>query len=293
VDLVVLAAGIGSRFGGDKQLEAVGPAGETLVDYTLFDAARAGFARAVLVVRPELDAGLRRHAVARYGGRIAVRTVHQTLDAPALGVALPCARRRPWGTAHAVLAAEPAVEGAFAVVNSDDFYGAEAFEAAARFLRDSVATRSASAALPPTWALAAYRLAGTLSDAGSVNRALCRLDRAGWLLDLEERAYDRVAAEREPDALVSMNFWCFDQAVFGLLRRGLADFAAQADLERDEYRLPDAVRAWLGEGEARVRVLHDGGRWFGLTHAQDREVVRAELRRLVAEGSYPASLWSG
>lgn len=290
MDLVVLAAGIGSRFGGDKQLEAVGPGGETLLDYTLFDAARAGFARAVLVVRPELEADFR-PAVARYGGRIAVRTVHQSLDTPMLGVALPRARRRPWGTAHAVFAAAPAVAGAFAVVNADDFYGAAAFDSAARFLRGLAAEPIARPASAPTWALVGYRLAGTLSAAGTVNRALCRVDPSGWLLDLEERSIDRGGAEREPDALVSMNFWCFDAAVFGLLRRDLAVFAARADLERDEYRLPDAVRAWLAGGEAQVRVLHGGGRWLGLTHAQDRDVVRAELRRLVAEGIYPSPLW--
>lgn len=293
MDLVVLAAGIGSRFGGDKQLAAVGPAGETLLDYTLWDAARAGFARVVLVVRPEMAADVGRRAAARYGQRLAVRTVVQSLTAPALDGAPVGARSKPWGTAHAVLAAEPEeIAGAFAVVNADDFYGAEAFAAAVSFLRGARAQPHPTAGAPPASALVAYRLADTLSDAGTVNRALCRCDGASWLADLEERAFDRAAAERAPAALVSMNFWCFDAGAFERLRRGFAAFGARADLVHDEYRLPDAVRAWLAAGEARVRVLRHAGRWFGLTHPQDRGEVSAALRRLIAEGTYPSPLWA-
>jgi NDP-sugar pyrophosphorylase family protein len=286
VDLVVLAAGIGSRFGGDKQLAAVGPGVETLLDYTLFDAARAGFARALLVVRREMGADLRRRAEARYGGRIGVRIVEQTLDASAWGGEPPPRRRKPWGTGHAVLAAEEAVSGPFAVVNADDFYGAEAFEAAARFLRED------QAGSLPTWALAAYRLGDTLSKEGTVNRAVCRVDDAGFLVDLQERSFGMPDAEGEGDSLVSMNFWCFDRNVFDLLRSGFKDFVATADVQHDEYRLPDALRAGIAHREARVRLLRHGGRWFGLTHPQDVAIVRERLRGLVEQGRYPASLWA-
>ncbi|HUP24192.1 MAG TPA: NTP transferase domain-containing protein [Thermoanaerobaculia bacterium] len=285
---MVLAAGIGSRFGGDKQLVAVGPGVETLLDYTLFDAARAGFARAVLVVRPEMDDGFRRCAEARYRGRIAVQVVEQTLEASPLGGGEPpLGRHKPWGTAHAVLAAEQAVRGPFAVVNADDFYGAEAFEAAARFLREGP-TASGS----PAWALAAYRLGDTLSKEGAVNRALCRVDDAGCLVDLQERSLGMPDAAGEGDSLVSMNFWCFDRTVFDLLRTGFADFVATADLQHDEYRLPDALRAGIARRKARVRLLRHGGRWFGLTYPQDVAIVRERLRRLVEQGRYPASLWA-
>lgn len=296
--LVVLAAGMGSRYGGLKQLEAVGPAGETLMDYSLFDALRAGFARAVFVIRPDMEDAFHAWASGRFGTRMQVATAHQRLgDLPA-GVALPAERKKPWGTAHAVLAAAAAVDGPFAVVNADDFYGRPAYEAAARFLREE------AGGTPATWGLVGYRLADTLSEAGGVNRGVCRADAHGWLTAIEEvngivrrdaaiigRAGGCQASFADKDP-VSMNFWAFTPAFFDDVRAAFAGFARTADLVKDELLIPAVIQDAVGARRARVRVLASGARWIGMTYPADRPLVERELRALIAAGAYPASLWS-
>jgi len=295
--LVVLAAGMGSRYGGLKQLEAVGPHGETLMDYSLYDAARAGFSRAVFVIRPDMETAFHAFAEGRFGGRFEVTTVHQRLDDVPGGVRVPAERAKPWGTAHAVLAAA-AVRGPFAVVNADDFYGGAAYEAAARFLRQE------AGGVPPAWALVAYRLADTLSEAGSVNRGICRTDPHGWLTAIEEathlvrrgatvvgRAGGCHVSLRDDD-LVSMNIWAFTPAIFEQMRSAFAGFLASAELTKDEILLPAVIQDAILGGRARVRVLASGARWIGMTYPADRPLVEAGLRTLVEGGAYPAPLWS-
>ncbi len=276
-DLVVLAAGLGSRYGGLKQLEAVGPSGEALLDYAVFDAARAGFERAVFVVRHETVAAFHAH-VARFRDTLEVKLAVQHVEDAPRGADVK-GRRKPWGTGHAVLTAAPHVPGALVACNADDFYGAAAYAAAAGFLRD---------AAPRTWGLVAYPAAETLSPAGPVNRAVCAMDGDGWLRDLEERPL--TAGDAGPGELVSMNFWCFTNLVFEHLGEGFMDFAREASPDR-EYILPEAVRAAIAGGVARVRVLPARGRWFGLTHGGDLAGVRASLRALTDQGHYPAALW--
>jgi len=281
LSLVVLAAGLGSRFGSLKQLVPVGPHGETILDYTAYDAHRAGFKRIVFVIRQEMVEAFHPFA-SRFRGALEVKLAfQQTEDAPK--GALVKGRVRPWGTAHALLAAAPHVSEALAVCNADDFYGAEAFAAAFAFLRDLKPAKV-------TWALAGYPADATLSSQGPVNRAVCRVDEKGWLIDLEERRLEPGDVPAGGGTIVSMNLWCFTQELFAHLRTGFDEFAMRAG-PAQEYLLPDAVREALRAGLARVKVLPPAKGWFGLTYAHDRETAAEMLRALHAQGRYPESLW--
>jgi hypothetical protein len=306
--LVVMAAGLGTRYGGPKQIESLGPAGATLLDYSIYDAARAGFGTVVLVIREDLEAAVRATIGGRWegaagggaGGRPALVYARQRLDDLPAGLTVPPTRTKPWGTGHAVLAAAAAVTGPFAVVNADDFYGREAFARAAEFLAAGHAGAS-----PGTFANIAYPLRDTLSAAGGVNRAVCRADGDGWLETMEEvvgirrlddGAYEGTDPRNRPvrlaaDTPVSMNMWAFTPVVFAVLRRGFEEFLGQASAPRSEFLLSHAVRDVVRRGEARVRLLRAPGRWLGVTYPEDRPRVAAALRQLVAAGEYPERLW--
>ena len=299
--LVVLAAGIGSRFGGLKQLEAMGPGGETLLEYSVFDAIRAGFDRVVLVIRPDTEDQFRDSLASRLIGKIDVSYVYQkTTDLPA-GVSPNLRRTKPWGTGHAVLAAEPAVKGPFVVINADDFYGRDAFRVLANFMRNR---RSVD---PPTFALAGFEVGCTLSDAGPVSRGLCSASESGWL----ERIVEVFKVEKsggggtyldssgvrqgvERDALVCMNMWGFTPEIFPELESGFRDFLSSRDLEensRKEFLIHGVVQGMIADGRARVRVLRHHGRWCGITFPEDRAPTRAFIADLIAQGEYPSRLW--
>ena len=292
--LVVLAAGMGSRFGGLKQLEAVGPHGAALLDYSVFDAVRAGFTDVVFVIRRDMEEAFRPLVAERYGSRLDVALAFQQLEDIPDGFSA-AGRTRPWGTAHAVLAAAPVVRGPFAVVNADDFYGEPAFSAVAGFLGRAAAAE---------WSVVGYRLRDTTSPAGGVNRAVCRTA-DGWLTSLEEvsdivrddtgayRGYTgRGTVTLGGDDLVSMNMFGFTTDVFAQLRSGFQRFlASRAPAAGDEYPLPTAVEAAVHRGTARVRVLDPGSRWFGMTYRSDRPAVHAALEALTTAGRYPGRLW--
>ena len=298
--LLVLAAGVGSRFGGPKQLEPVGPGGATLMDYAVFDAVRSGFGKVVFVIRPDHAERFAAEVLPRFAGLVAVGTALQTPAVPP-GFSRPAGRTKPWGTAHAVLAAAAAVHEPFAVVNADDFYGREAYAAIAAFLR------APPAGEPPAYALAGFPLARTVSAAGSVHRALCGVSPEGWLTSVTEvldivadapggfRGEDHGTLRRftggEP---VSMNLWAFTPDVFPQLAAGFASFLGEADgLERREFLIPTFVQQLLARGAARVRVLPTDSPWTGITHPADRPIVAARLRALVAAGAYPEDLLAG
>jgi NDP-sugar pyrophosphorylase family protein len=298
--LVVLAAGMGSRFGGPKQLEPVGPGGATLMDYAVYDAVRCGFRKVVFVIRPELATTFTAAVLPRFAGRIAVGLALQTAALPP-GFQRPAGRTKPWGTAHAVLAAAGVVREPFAVVNADDFYGAAAYATIAAFLGEP---RDGG---PPAYALAGFPLARTVSAAGSVNRAVCGVSADGWLTSVTEvlnivadpaggfRGEDHGAVRRyggtEP---VSMNLWAFTPDVFPQLEAGFASFLSDPDgLERREYLIPTLMQQLVARGAARVRVLPTDSPWTGITHPADRAVVEARLAALVAAGVYPADLRAG
>jgi hypothetical protein len=297
--LVVLAAGIGSRYGGLKQVDGVGPGGATLLDYSAYDAWRAGFERVVLVVKEGMETEVRALVGDRIASRIPVAYAVQK-GAPD-GFTPPPGRTKPWGTGHATLAAANLVDGPFAVINADDFYGRESYRILAAFL-------NAPAPSGPLLelALVGFPLATTLSPDGPVSRGVCTVDAASHLVGIREwlqvEGDGEGARGLEDDGTwtqipgptpVSLNFWGFTPAFLPALRDGFARFlAANATSPKAEYYLLSAVQDLLEAGRARVRVLEGGGPWGGLTYPGDRPRLVALLESLVARGEYPRELWA-
>ncbi len=283
----MLAAGLGTRYGGLKQLTPVGPSGEALLDYGVYDAVRAGFRKVVLVVRGDVEDQLRRHVAEVIGAGVEIAYARQALERA------PPGRTKPWGTGHAVLAAAPAVAGPFAVMNADDFYGAGAYRALFEHL---VSARE--------HALIGYPLAETLSPHGGVSRGIAQSDTHGYLSQLLEvtdiaardsRFTGHTTSGRAValggGELVSMNLWGFTQAMLPALERQFTRFFDMRGAEPSaEFLLSEAVGAQVATGEARVRVLRARERWFGMTFSADDAVVRGEVAHLVETGVYPADL---
>ena len=287
--LVVLAAGMGSRYGGLKQLDPVGPGGETVLDYAVFDALRAGFARVVFVIRRDFEEVFRERIGSRYAGRAEVDYVFQSLDALPAGFTPPPGREKPWGTGHAVWCAAGALRGNFAVINADDFYGADSFAQLARFL---------GAARGPEFAMVGFRLANTLSEHGTVSRGVTASGPDGDLRSIVEHtgiAAGEVGAGRRysGEEIVSMNCWGFTPDLLPGLDAEFRGFLAARGAEpKAEFYLPAAVSALIGRGGARVRVLPTSATWFGVTYREDKPRVQAAVAALVYSGAYPERLWS-
>jgi NDP-sugar pyrophosphorylase family protein len=285
--LLVLAAGLGSRYGGLKQMDPVGPAGETVLDYAVFDAARVGFGRVLFVIRKEFEAEFRAAVTAKYAGRIAVDFVFQSLDRLPEGFDVPPAREKPWGTGHAVWCAASALSGPFAVINADDFYGANSFARLAAFLGQ---------ASGPAYAMVGFRLANTLSENGTVSRGVCaeRDGRLEAITEVKAIARGDVGPGRRftGHEIVSMNFWGFTPAIFDGLDEGFRSFLSFAISDpKAEFYLPAAVSALIAKGSAAVHVLPSDDAWFGITYQEDRPHVAAAVAALVARGVYPAPLF--
>ena len=289
--LLVLAAGMGSRYGGLKQLDPVGPKGETLLDYSVHDAIRAGFRRVVFLIRRDIEKEFREKVGARYDGKVTVGYAFQELNDLPGGFSPPAGRTKPWGTAHAVWCARDAVAENFAAINADDFYGAQTFRVMAEFLRGTDAN-----ARPAQFAMAAFRLGRTLSEHGTVARGICEVGPDELLRSIEEltdiaRRSDgeiassgRVLREETP---VSMNFWGFSPQVFPLLEKELLRFlAADGGSDKAECYLPSAVTGMTESGAAQVRVLPTASDWFGVTYREDRERVVRSIAALTAGGDY-------
>lgn len=306
--IVVLAAGMGSRFGGLKQTIGFGPGGQTLLDYSVFDAARAGFGTVVFVIRRDFADAFERDVAARFRGRMEVECVYQDLDdvpggangRPLVGAEVLATRAKPWGTGHATLAARHVVTTPFGVINADDFYGRESFEKLGAFLsRPDLADSGVASCL------VAFTLRNTLSEHGRVARGVCRTDENGQLISVVEKtrlwAVGR-GAENRPDNSpvesftgdepVSLNTWGFAPSIFPDLQQLFAEFLADprrgAD---DEFFLPFAVDQLIRERRLQCRVLRSEARWFGVTYREDTEMVRSALAGLHAAGEYPDRLW--
>ena len=296
--LVVLAAGVGSRYGGPKQIDRVGPDGATLLDYAAFDAKRAGFDRVVLVVREGTEAEMREAAGDRIARHVPLGYAVQASGLPA-GFAPPAGRTKPWGTGHATLAAAALVDGPFAVINADDFYGAGSYRVLAGHLR-----RPQDGPVPE-FAIVGFPLATTLSPDGPVSRGVCTVSDAGLLVSIREvlkverdganaRGLDESGAWQPipGETPVSLNFWGFTPALLPALETGFRRFLDEsASSVSAEYFLLSAVQAQVDAGAARVRVLGGGGPWGGLTYPGDRPRLVALLGSLHARGEYPPSLW--
>lgn len=289
--LVVLAAGLSRRYGRLKQTEPVGPAGEAMLDFGLYDALAAGFGEVVVVVRSEIEAPLREHFDRVWPG-LAVRFVHQVLESGSGGL---IERSRPWGTGHAVLAAAGVLDGPFAVMNADDFYGRRAFERLSGALTDAEGA--------DFWVVA-WELSKTLSPFGGVSRALLVADRGGVVEQVTElvnvrdlkdriegRALDGAVRELTGRERISMNLWGFTPALFPLLREAFRAFAeAHSEDPEAEFPLSDAVNDLIARGQASLRLLPTDEEWMGVTWSEDRPRVAHRLAELVAAGRYPAPL---
>lgn len=286
---------MGSRYGGLKQLDAVGPSGETILDYAVFDAIRAGFGRVVFVIRREFEEAFRTQVAAKYAGRVRVDYVFQSLDALPAGFAPPPGREKPWGTGHAVWCARDAVKEPFAVIGADDYFGRDAFEKLATALAETP-----DAEIPtPQFEMVGYRLANTLSENGAVSRGVCAATADGTLVRVVEHT-GILPAEvgAGPDKkftgeeIVSMNCWAFTPALFAALDRQFTEFLRERGGElKSEFYLPEAVSQQIAAGEAKVRVVPTTASWFGVTYREDKPRVQAALASLVAAGEYPRQLF--
>jgi len=294
--LVVLAAGLGSRYGGLKQFDQIGPGGSSLMDYALFDAWRAGFRRAVFILSPELIADLMPGLLARYGSRLEIAAVPQRLEDLPPGFGVPPGRTRPWGTTQAVLAAVPLLEGPFAVCNADDFYGRHAVEAIAAFL--------GAGHSPTHHAVVGYPLELTASSGGGVNRAVLEQAPDGSLRGITEvrnlvrqggGSFVGSATEGHRivagDALVSMNLWAFGTGAVDPLREAFRCFIEAGPAADDECYLPDAVQRLIRRGAGQATVIRTHGRWCGVTYASDRSWAASILAEFVGKGEYPGRPW--
>ena len=287
---------MGSRYGGLKQIDPVGPGGETVLDYAVFDALRAGFTRVVFVIRRDFEALFREKIGARYAGRLAVDYVFQSIEALPPGHTPPAGREKPWGTGHAVWCARDAIKENFAVINADDFYGADSFARLGRFLGPET-VRGGSPAVAE-FAMVGFRLANTLSEHGTVARGVCGSDASGKLTSIvEQTGIDPkdVGAGRtySGEEIVSLNCWGFTPALFAGLDAQFREFLAARGTEpKAEFYLPAAVSTMIARGQASVRVLPTESTWFGVTYREDKPRVEASIAALVQAGRYPAKLWA-
>lgn len=294
--LVILAAGMASRYGSMKQVEGFGPSGETIMDYSIFDAIRAGFGKVVFIIRKEFAANFMDIFEPKLKGRIATAYVFQEMDSYTGGHTIPEGRTKPWGTAHAVLCAMDAVQEPFAVINADDFYGSNAFQNAAAFLNKGCDKNN--------YAIVGYDLLKTLSDHGTVNRGVCGLDSNGNLAGITERINiakkgDRIVCDDglEPEELpvdtrVSMNFWCFDTSYFEYTRKMFAEFLQRSGNElKSEFFIPIVADRFIKEG-GRIEIIPTTSLWFGVTYKEDAPFVAKSLDQLISNGEYPSNLWA-
>ena len=299
--LLILAAGMGSRYGGLKQLDAMGPSGEVVLDYSVFDAIRAGFGKVVFVIRRDFEELFRTQIGAKYEGRIAVDYAFQDLNDLPDGFSVPEGRTKPWGTAHALLAAEKVVHEPFLMINADDFYGQDAFK---KIAADLVQPRPDDG--KSHWSMVGFYLKNTLSEHGSVSRGVCECDANGMLafvLEMtkifqhgtgaENREVEGAYVPLTGDEVVSMNFFGFTPDIFPQLRAAFAAFLAERGTElKSECYVPAEVNALINAGKAEVRVLETTGKWFGVTYPEDKAEVVASIRALIDAGEYPQSLWA-
>jgi dTDP-glucose pyrophosphorylase len=282
---------MGSRYGGLKQIDAVGPSGETILDFSVYDASRAGFGQIVFVIRRDIEDAFRQSIGARFEQRVPVKYVFQEIDDLPPGFTVPAGRTKPWGTTQAVLAAAEVIHEPFAVINADDFYGQESFQSLSRHLQ----TESSG------YAMIGFILRNTLSEFGSVARGISAVDENGYLASVVEvTGIERDSGEIKAaggirlsgDEIVSMNMWGFTPRVFDQLRAYFESFLEANSLDqRAECYLPNAVNSLIHSGESRVRVLPTSEAWFGVTYREDRPRVVESIGRLVSSGVYPERLW--
>ncbi|MCL2511433.1 MAG: sugar phosphate nucleotidyltransferase [Bacteroidales bacterium] len=295
--LLVLAAGMGSRYGGIKQLARLGPSGETIMDYSIYDAIRSGFGKVVFIIRKSIEEPFCEMVLQKYEKIIPCEYVFQELDALPAGYQPPEGRQKPWGTGHAILMAADVIQEPFAVINADDFYGYDAFVQMGRFLKNTDPQSN-------RWAMIGYRLANTLSDFGVVSRGVCYADADNMLLNVTERTKIKhngknIVYQDEnnneialDEALpVSMNFWGFTSTLFTYLKAGFDDFLRiNKDNLTTEYYIPSEISRQIDEKNAKIQIISTSGNWFGITYPEEKDDAAAKIQTLVESGIYPKKL---
>lgn len=298
--LLVLAAGMGSRYGGLKQMDPMGPNGETVLDYSVYDAIRAGFTRVVFIIREDFAAAFREGVGARFEGKIKVDYVFQKLDDLPEGFSIPEGREKPWGTVHAVRAARHAVTDPFAVINADDFYGADSYQRIATYFKESAGTQDGIS----HYAMVGYHITKTLSEHGDVNRGICS-DENGFLKDVEEiteikreddgkirgNGLDGNRRDVSETAIASMNFWGFTPEFFSQIEDHFIAFLKERGTEmKSECYIPTLVDELIRNGKADCKVLETTSSWFGVTYPDDKPHVVENIQKLIESGDYPTPL---
>jgi NDP-sugar pyrophosphorylase family protein len=295
--LVIMAAGMASRYGSMKQIQQFGPGGETIMDYSIYDAIKAGFKKVVFIIRKDFAEDFKAIFEPKLKGRIETKYVFQEMDKYLDGYSVPAERKKPWGTSHAILCAKEAVNEPFAVINADDFYGADAFKKAADFLKNECS--------PSVYAIIGYQLANTLSEHGTVSRGVCEVDEKGNLVGIKERLKisrqngvmvdeesETKKVELAEEVKASMNFWCFHPSVFNFIEEGFQVFLKEnIDNPKAEYLIPFTADQWIKAGKGVIKVIPTSSKWFGVTYKEDAPVVQRSLNELVQQNEYPNNLW--
>ena len=296
--LFILAAGMGSRYGGLKQLDGLGPNGETIMDYSVYDALRAGFGKIVFVIRHDFEQEFRDKIISKYEGHVPVEVVFQDLDKLPEGFSVPEGRAKPWGTNHAVLMGKDAIKEPFAVINADDYYGRESFQVLADFLRSVEGKKG-------VYCMVGFNIENTLSENGGVSRGHCHVNDEGLLVDVKEchgiqrkegklvqTAEDGTEQPFPEGAAVSMNMWGFTPDYFDYSERSFLNFLREHGGElKSEFYIPTVVNELINAGEASLQVLRTPSKWFGVTYAADRDATVAQFAKLVEDGVYPSPLF--
>jgi len=296
--LLVLAAGMGSRYGSLKQLDGVGPNGETIMDYSVYDAVKAGFGKVVFVIRHSFEAEFRTQIVSKYENYIPVEVVFQEIDSVPTGIIYDTERVKPWGTNHAILMAKDVIDTPFAVVNSDDFYGGESYSLLANFLQKVEGKIG-------NYCMIGYHISNTLSESGAVNRGVCSVNEQNLLTSVIERTkieceggviqypLEHGGYETIPNSsLVSMNMWGFTPEYFDFSEKSFAKFLTERGMDpKSEYYIPTVVDELIVNNQATCEVIDTPAKWFGVTYAEDRPQVVLQISKLIREGVYPQQLW--
>ncbi len=295
--LFILAAGMGSRYGGLKQLDSLGPSGETIMDYSVYDALRAGFGKVVFVIRHDFEQDFRKKVISKYEGHVPVEVVFQDINNLPEGFSVPDGRTKPWGTNHAVLMAKDVIKEPFVVINADDYYGPESFQLAYDTLKDLEDKTG-------EYCMIGFKIENTLSENGGVSRGLCQVDENGYLTGVKEcheiqrkgdgliHVEDGVEKDFPAGASVSMNMWGFTPDYFGYSEKAFVTFLQQHGNElKSEFYIPTVVNDLIQNGEASLKVVQTPSKWFGVTFAADRDATVNQFKALVDAGVYPSPLF--
>jgi UTP-glucose-1-phosphate uridylyltransferase len=294
--LLVLAAGMGSRYGGNKQLDEVGPSGETIIDYSIYDAIRAGFGKIVFIIRRDIEEQVKERFVKKLKGKIEVDYVFQEITNLPEGVKVHPERSKPWGTSHAILVAKDKIKEPFGVINADDFYGAESFKILYDFLMNDKD--------PDNYCIVGYKMKNTLSEHGHVNRGVCRVNSERLLVNIVETrqieklpdgaqapGHDGIMEKFTGDEVVSMNLWGFKPSCFGFLGKEFRNFIDAKGMDlKSELDIPTSVDKFVKSGEITIKILMSNERWFGVTYREDKPFVVESINNMIRKGVYPSKI---